>query len=636
MSQGMNNMIVDRFADIRILRYEVSSFATLPLRDKMLLYYLSEAALWGRDIFTHQNDEDAIRLRTFFERLYVYQREHGGVVPELATYVKCLWFASGFHHHYSNDKFEPKFKKEQLVEWAEEAGEAGELRDGLIERIVFDTGYKKKKVLLEDGKDVVEGSSVNFYRGVSQSEVEAFYAGGNGHPLNSRLVKGADGELREEVWKSGGEYGVLIDKIVENLKSAAEYASTAEQKSAIEYLVEYYTTGDPKTFDKHSIAWVQDKNSTVDFINGFIEVYNDPMSLKGTWESIVELQDAEMTRLGKVIAENAQWFEDRSPVAQDYRKPVVKGVSMTAIDAVMLGGDCYPATPIGVNLPNADWIREQYGSKSILLGNITKAYDKASASSGSLDEFAATKEEVERSRRYGSVADDLHTLLHECLGHGSGRMREGVTLEMLKNYGSTIEEARADLYALYFMADERMVELSLLPTVDAAWAHYDSYLRSGIIVQLARIQRGKCIEEAHMRNRALISRWVLEHGGDAVCFIERNGKHYVQIVDYVRTRQLFRELLAEVQRIKSEGDYEAAKALVEDYGVAVDPELHDEVLRRYEALQIAPFSGFVNPMLKPILKAGKVVDVKLSNYENYDDQMLRYSRDYSLIAAARP
>lgn len=633
--------MIDRFADIKILRYHVDGFEKLPLKRKLLLYYLSEAALWGRDIYWDQNCELGLKLRDLLEAIYVHQKGRGALDARLEEYTKRVWFANCPYHHYSNDKFEPAFTADELKAWADEAGVA-DLFTEKLEQLIFDKSFKPKKVSLDTSGDIVRDSAVNFYQGyITQKEVERLYQKPENHfPLNSLLFKGPNGVITELVYcrNCGGIYQDGLTHIYTNLVKAKDYACNETQAKAIGLLMEYYLFGRPYTFDEFNKVWVTDKESDVDFINGFIEVYNDPMGLKGSWESIVELVDADATRQIDLIAANAQWFEDHSPVSPEYRKEKVSGVSMKVIDAVMLGGDCYPSTPIGVNLPNADWIREQYGSKSISLANITHAHheeamQKDPSRPSVLQEFAFSEEEIERSRKYGRASDDLHTQLHECLGHGSGQMRPHVTLDDLGAYGSTIEEARADLYALYFMADPKMQELGIVENEQVAWAHYDSYLRSGLLVQLARIELGRNIEEAHMRNRAMISRWILERGlaDGSVQWIERDGKHYVHICDYQRVRQLTADLLREVQRVKSEGDYEGAKALVENYGVKIDPVLHAEVRERYHALGIAPFSGFVNPVLTPVMKDGEIVDVTISYDEAYDDQMLRYSRDYSAL-----
>ncbi len=628
--------MIDSFADIKILRYRVDGFESLPLRRKMLLYHLSEAALWGRDIYWHQNCKDGLALRRLLEPLYVEQKAAGALDPRLEEYVKRVWFANSPYHHYSNDKFIPSFTQKELKQWLKSAGLDDKIPSKLA-KLIFDPEYKPKKVSLDTSGDIVRDSSVNFYHGdLTQQEVTDFYKQEGRHPLNSQLKKTSSGEIKETVWKIKGMYGKAIKRIVDELRLAMKYACNETQAKAISQLIEYYETGDPSTFDEFNKTWVADKTSDVDFINGFIEVYDDPMGLKGTWESIVELKDSAATKQIELIASNAQWFEDHSPVDPDFRKPHVSGVSMNVIDAVMLGGDCYPSTPIGVNLPNADWIREQFGSKSISLANITHAHheeaqQKDPSRPSVLGEFAFSEEEAARSRSFGRQSDDLHTQLHECLGHGSGQMRPGVSLDDLGAYGSTIEEARADLYALYFMADDKMVDLGIIESLDVAWAHYDAYLRNGLLVQLARIEEGRVIEEAHMRNRAMISRWVLEKGGaDVVEWVVKDGKHFVHIKDYGKLRSLFGELLREVQRVKSEGDYEGAKRLVEDYGVKIEPALHAEVRSRYASLGIAPFSGFVNPRLKLGYDAnGLATDVLISYDEAFDEQMLRYSHDYA-------
>ena len=634
--------MIDQFADIKILRYHVDGFESLPLRKKLLLYHLSEAALWGRDIFWHQNCAGGLELRRVMEAIYVHQKEHGGADARLSEYVKRLWFSNGPHHHYSNDKFAPGFTEADMRQWAAEAAVPSDWLTADVLSLLFDPSVAPKKVSLDAGSDVVAASSVNFYKGgVTQQEASHFYAETEGrHPLNSRLVKTSGGRLTEEVWRAkDGAYAAPLRKVADELRKAEEYACNERQARAIGKLIEYVEDGDPRKFDEFSILWVQEKEADVDFINGFIEVYDDPLGLKGTWESIVELTDAAATRQIDLIAANAQWFEDHSPVDEAYRKKTVKGVSMNVIEAVMLGGDCYPSTPIGVNLPNADWIRETYGSKSVALANITRAYhDEAErrdpGRKSVLTEFAATDAEVERCRRYGRAADELHTQLHECLGHGSGQLRGGVSLDDLKSYGSTIEEARADLYALYFMADDRMVELGIVESQDVAWAEYDSYLRNGALVQLARLEPGANLEEAHMRNRAIIAHWVMERGSacGAVRMEEHDGRHSVRIYDYARVRELFGQLLRHVQRVKSEGDYAAARELVETYGVMVDPALHAEVRDRYAALGIAPFSGFVNPRLSLKVDAdGVAQDVTIDYDEQYDEQMLRYSREYASL-----
>ncbi|MCQ2228016.1 MAG: dipeptidyl peptidase 3 [Bacteroidales bacterium] len=633
--------IVDKFADIKVLRYEVPQFEKLPLRRKLLLYYLSEAALWGRDVFWHQNGHESLLMRRTMECIFTYQRQHGEVDARLEVYLKQIWFANGIYHHYSNDKFAPQFSSADLKQWVRKVpvdvfiSHVGKTPDEVLERfepVLFNPNFQPKKVCLDEGKDMVCESAVNFYRRVTQAEVEHLYATTGKNPLNSQVKKDENGNIIERVWRMGGMYDSAIQKIVYWLSKAIDVADSEAQADVIRLLIDYYKSGDLEDFDKFNIAWVQQRDSDVDFINGFIEVYNDPLGLKATWESIVEMVDNEASERIKLISENAQWFEDHSPVDARWRKKEVKGVSMNVINAVMLGGDCYPATPIGVNLPNADWIREQYGSKSISLANITHAHHMASKSSGVLQEFAASAAEIERQEKYAQVADDLHTQLHECLGHGSGQMADGITLDNLKAYGSTIEEARADLFALYFMADEKMVEIGASPSIEAAWAHYDAYLRNGLLVQMARIEEGKNIEEAHMRNRQMICKWIMERAEPkGIAKIEdREGKHFVVINDYPAMRQLFGELLGEIQRIKSTGDYEAAKNMVERYGVRTDSSLHHEVRLRYSALGIAPFSGFVNPRMRPVVANGQITDIAIDYDETYVDQMLRYSREYAV------
>lgn len=637
MKTTENDAIIDRFADIRILRYKVPGFEELTLQKKKLLYCLSEAALWGRDIFWHQNGHESLLMRRVMECLYTYNQD-----TRLEEFLKKIWFANGIYHHYSNDKFTPSFTQEEFKRWVGKVpvdvflSKVGKTPDEIIARfepVLFNPSFDAKKVNLKEGDDLVETSAVNFYRKVTQAEVEHLYATTGTNPLNSQVKKLEDGTIIERVWRLGGMYDSAIQKIVYWLDKAVEYAEDEKQAEVIRLLIKYYKSGDLKDFDEFNIKWVQQKDSDVDFINGFIEVYNDPLGLKATWESIVELVDADASKQIELISRNAQWFEDHSPIDPEWRKKEVTGVSMNVISAVMLGGDCYPATPIGVNLPNADWIREQYGSKSISLANITHAYAEAAKGGAVLKEFAATDEEVARQQKYGEIADELHTQLHECLGHGSGQMAEGVTLDNLKAYGSTIEEARADLFALYFMADDKMQEIGVAPCKEVAWAHYDAYLRGGLLVQMARIEEGKDIEEAHMRNRQLISKWVMERAEKmgAAKMEEREGKHYVVISDYEAIRDLFGQLLREIQRIKSTGDYEAAKAIVEGYGVKTDKALHHEVRERYAALNVAPFSGFVNPKMELVKnESGVVVDVKISYDETYIEQMLRYSRDYAL------
>lgn len=638
------NPVLEQFADIRVLRYEVPGFDKLSLNEKLLVYYLAKAADAGRDILWDQNYKYNLMVRDVVEKILLGMQAEGNVDENLLTYAKRIWVANGIHHHYSNDKFRADFSKEQFDKWFDKyiisavtsTMDDEDMRQvfissqqsirNLYHDIFFNPNFDSKKVSLADGVDLVYASAVNFYGDrVSQQEVEQYYADVKGkHPLNSTLVKYGS-ELVEDVWSQSGRYGAEIRAVIKNLEKAKEYALTDKQKQTIELLVSFYRDGNPDTFDEMNKVWVADQNLKIDFINGFIEVYDDPLGIKATWESVVELRDEEKTKHVATVAENAQWFEDRSPVAPEYKKKNVKGVSMNIVNVAMLGGACYPTTPIGINLPNADWIREQYGSKSVALTNIEEAYHEASQSSGVLDEFAFSEQECERARKYGSVADDLHTQLHECLGHGSGQMREGVTLDALKAYGSTIEETRADLYALYFMADEKIVELSLLPDLEAAWSHYDAYMRSGLLVQLSRLELGTNIEESHMRNRHLIAAWALEHCDGAAEMVVRDGKHYVHISDYHKMREVFGVLLCEIQRIKSEGDFEAARNMVESYGVKVDIDLHREIKERYDALGVAPFSCFVNPRYELVTDSnGAPVDVQLFDESDFTAQMLAY------------
>ena len=628
--------MIDRFADVRILRYRIEGFEALPLRTKMLLYHLSRAALYGRDIFYDQNCSLGLQLRKALEAIYLNEQQRGMVNPNIETYLKRLWFANGPHHHYSNDKFSPDFSREELIHEAHIANIDNLLTPDLLS-LIFDPKVSPKKVSLDSSGDLIKDSSVNFYGdNVSQDDATTYYAQPGHHPLNSKLTKDANGHLTEEVWcAQHGKYANPLTLIANELRNAIPYAANPKQANVIAKLVEYIETGDPKLFDDYSILWLSERDSDVDFINGFIEVYDDPLGLKGTWESIVQLADNNASEKIAAIAADAQWFEDHSPIEPGYRKRVVRGVSMRVINAVMLGGDCYPAPPIGVNLPNADWIREQYGSKSITLSNISGAiHDEAKTSGGVLSEFAASNDEIARCKRYGRTADELHTVLHECLGHGSGQMRDGVTLDNLGEYGSTIEEARADLFALYFMANKHLRDLGIVECEDVAWAEYDSYLRSGALVQLARIEEGRTIEEAHMRNRAMIARWIIEQGEHLgyVSMYQKDNKHYISISNHRGLCTLFGQLLYEVQRIKSEGDYYAAKSLIETYGVQIDHALHHEVRERYAKLGIAPFTGFVNPRLTLIKDDnGNVANVELSYNETYTEQMLRYSREYSTM-----
>ena len=639
--------ILDRFDDIKILRYEVPGFAELPLREKELIYYLAEAAKCGRDIMFDQNFKYNLPVRRTLE--VIYENYDGDrTTPEwkaLEKYLKKVWFANGIHHHYSNDKFVPEFPKEYFLAVAESipVEKFGDERNALravVCEAIFNPELYKTQLNQAEGQDLVTTSANNYYEGVTQAEAEDFYRAiadpADPEPvsygLNSKLVKDEDGTIRERVWKVGGMYSPAIEKIVYWLEKAQGVAQEP-QKATIAALIDYYKTGDLHDFDRYNILWVRDTVSNVDFVNGFIEDYGDPLGRKASWESLVNFMDKEACHRTEVISENAQWFEDHSPVDSAYRKKVVKGVSAKVITAAMLGGDCYPATPIGINLPNADWIRKEHGSKSVTIDNITYAYAQAAHGDGFLEEFMLRPEDRERIDKYGKLADDLHTDLHECLGHGSGQLAPGVKGGELKNYTSTLEEARADLFGLYYLGDPKMVELGLIPSLDVAYAEYARYIMNGMMTQLARIEPGKNVEEAHMRNRKLIAEWCYEQGkaDNVIEWIEQDGKTYVVVNDYTKLRELLGRMLREVQRIKSEGDFEAGKALVEKYAVTVDPKLHAEVLTRYKALDIEPYSGFVNPQYELVEKNGKVVDVKVSYPNDYVKQMLEYSRDYSFL-----
>jgi len=642
---------VDQFADLKILRYKVPGFEELSPRQKELIYYLSEAALCGRDIVFAQNYKHNLLIRKTLDAIVEgYKGDRADPQWEkFMVYVKRVWFSSGIHHHYSTDKFIPDFTPEYfaaLVKGTEGVQfplTEGQTLDDLIaflRPVLFDPAVDAKKVSQDSTQDLVTQSAVNFYEGVTQAEVEAYYksiAAENdptpiSYGLNSRVVK-KNGEVVEEVASVSGLYGPAIQKIIEWLGKAAGVAENEQQKKAIEKLIEYYETGDLKKFDEYNILWVNDLASWVDFINGFIEVYSDPLGRKGSWESVVNFKDVVATKRADTISANAQWFEDNSPVDPRFKRKEVKGVSAKVITAAMLGGDCYPSTPIGINLPNANWIRKTYGSKSVTLENITYAYNQAALTSGFGEEFSASAEVLERAKKYGAQAENLHTDLHEVLGHGSGQLLPGVSPEALKNYHSPIEESRADLFGFYYIMDNRMVELGLLPSLEAAKADYDANIRNGLMTQLTRIQPGKTIEQAHMRGRALVSHWVYEKGmpENVISRVSRDGKTYFVINDYQKLRRLYGELLAEIQRITSEGDYEAARNLIETYGVQVDPELHREVLDRYSKLKLAPYGGFINSVLTPVVENGKIVDVKIDYPVDYVKQMLDYGKVYSFL-----
>lgn len=641
---------VDRFADLQLLRYRVNGFDDLSLRQKTLVYYLSEAALEGRDILFDQNGKYNLRIRRLLEAVYTgYQGDRAtDGFRALEVYLKRVWFSNGIHHHYACDKFVPGFSETYLRELVDsvdvsclplEEGETVETMCGKLFPVIFDPSVMPKRVNQADREDLVATSAANYYEGVTQKEAEDFYgemkARGGDRPvmygMNSRLVK-EDGMLKEQVWKADGMYGPAIRKIVGWLEKAETVAENDTQRKVIRLLVEFYRTGSLKVFDEYSIEWLKDTASQVDFVNGFIESYGDPLGLKASWESIVNFKDMEATRRTETISVHAQWFEDHSPVDARFRKERVKGVSAKVITAAMLGGDLYPSTAIGINLPNSNWIRSVHGSKSVTIGNLIEAYNKAARGNGFREEFVAGEEEKVLLDKYADLTDSLHTDLHECLGHGSGKLLPGVDPDALKAYGSTIEEARADLFGLYYLPDAKLVELGLTPDAEAYKAGYYSYMMNGLMTQLVRIEPGRDVEEAHMRNRQLIARWALEHGSadKVVELVRRDGKTCVRVNDYSRLRHLFGELLAEIQRIKSEGDLEAARQLVERYGVKVDPKLHKEVLARYKALNLAPYKGFVNPVYTAVRDGeGRITDVTVDYTEGYAGQMLRYSRDYS-------
>lgn len=659
----------ERFADIQMLRYELKGFENLSLTQKIYIYCLSKATLLGRDITFDQQGKYNLRIRKTLEAVYLHYEgnRESEDFKAFEVYLKRVWFASGIHHHYGCEKFVPGFSEESFYEMvgavADEylplsKGQSKEDLLGILVPVIFNPEVMPKRVNQTDGEDLVQTSACNFYENVSQAEVERFYARmkeeGNeqapSYGLNSKLTK-RNGELVELKWTEDGLYGAAIKEIVSWLLRAQKYAENEEQKHLIDLLVKYYRTGDLKDFDRYSIAWVQQHEGMVDFINGFIEVYGDPLGLKGTWEGIVEYKDLEATKRTQTISQNAQWFEDHSPVDPRFRKPEVKGVTANVICAAMLGGEEYPASAIGINLPNANWIRQEYGSKSVTIGNLTEAYNKAAQGNGFRDEFVIDEDTISLMNQYEDITDDLHTDLHECLGHGSGQLLPGTDPDALKAYGSTIEEARADLFGLYYVADHKLVELGLTPNDEAYKAQYYGYLMNGLLTQTIRIKEGDKIEEAHMRNRALIAWWVMEHAEGAVELVKMDmnyasaedalkdsegniitTKTYVKINDYAKLRYLFGELLAEIQRIKSEGDFEAARLLVEKYAVNIDPELHREILARYKKLNLAPYKGFINPkMTLEMDEEGEITDVVLDYEESYVDQMLRYSDEYGTL-----
>ena len=643
---------VEQFADLQILRYRVPEFENLSLKQKELVYYLTEAALQGRDILFDQNGKYNLRIRRMLEAVYTgYTGDKTAAdFKAMEVYLKRVWFSNGIHHHYGCEKFvpgfTPEFFKQALlsVDAATLPLAEGQTVEQLYEEVapvIFDPKVMPKRVNQAAGEDLVLTSACNYYDGVTQQEAEAFYSAMKNpkdetpvsYGLNSRLVK-ENGKIQEKVWKVGGLYGAAIGKIVYWLKKAEGVAENPEQKAVIAKLIEFYETGDLKTFDDYAILWVKDLDSRIDFVNGFTESYGDPLGMKASWESLVNFKDLEATRRTEIISSTAQWFEDHSPVEKQFKKEKVKGVSAKVITAAILAGDLYPSTAIGINLPNANWIRSHHGSKSVTIGNITDAYNKAAHGNGFNEEFVYSDAELQLIDKYADTTDELHTDLHECLGHGSGKLLPGVDPDALKAYGSTIEEARADLFGLYYVADPKLVELGLTPSADAYKAQFYTYLMNGLMTQLVRIEPGNNVEEAHMRNRQLIARWVYEKGAadKVVELVKKDGKTYVVINDYEKVRELFGELLAEIQRIKSTGDYDAACELVESYAVKVDPELHAEVLERYKKLNLAPYKGFVNPKYEAVTDAdGNITDVKVTYDEGYAEQMLRYSKDYSAL-----
>lgn len=642
----------ERFADIQMLRYQVPGFDELTLRQKTLIYHLSQASLLGRDILWDQNGRFNLRLRRILEAVYTHFSgdRSSADFAAFAVYMKRVWFSNGIHHHYGCEKFQPGFTQEFLHQALEQL-QAGHIALGYssleaLEQelfpVIFDPSVMPKRVNQAAGEDLLLTSACNYYApGITQAEAEEFYArqkaeGDQQHPImygmNSRLERAADGSLHENVWRADGMYGAAIRQIVQMLSRAIPYAENERQQSVIRKLIEFYETGNLAVFDAYTILWVEETEGEVDFTNGFTEVYGDPLGLKASWEGYVNYTDHQATRRAQALSRNAQWFEDHSPVDARFKKPLCRGVSAKVINAAILGGDLYPSSAIGINLPNSNWVRAEHGSKSVTIANLTHAYDEAARGNGFRNEFADNAQTVSMMDRYGSVCDDLHTDLHECLGHGSGRLLPGVDPDALKAYGSTIEEARADLFGLYYLADEKLVELGLTPCQEAYKAQYYSYMMNGLLTQMVRIQPGHQIEEAHMRNRALIARWTLEHYPQAVRLKEQDGKHYVEILDYPMLRTAFGTLLAEIQRIKSEGDLQAARQMVERYGVQIDAKLHQEVLERYSKLNLAPYKGFINPRYTPVCDSeGRITDVHIDYLETYDEQMLRYSKQYNTL-----
>lgn len=646
------NYIDEQFADIQILRYKLTGFDKLSLRQKQYIYCLSQATLYGRDILFDQFGKYNLRIRKTLEAILLYYKgARDDDFFNIIEYLKKVWFANGIYHHYGSDKFEPNFSEEYfrkiIISLPKEVlpcynnESVNELLEEIIP-IIFDPKILPKRVNKKDGCDLIKSSACNYYEGVSQKEVEFFYAekkakGSKERPisygLNSSLCK-INGKIVEDVWHINGKYSKALEKIVFWLYESLKFTENEQQKKVINLLIKYYQTGDLSIFDKYSIEWLKEKEGQIDFINGFIEVYSDPLGLKASWEGIVEYKDLEATKRANIISTNAQWFEDHSPIDPRFRKETVKGVTANVVNTAMLGGDEYPSTAIGINLPNADWIRSEYGSKSVTIGNLTHAYNIASKGNGFYEEFVIDKETYELINMFGSKTDDLHTDLHECLGHGSGKLLPSTDPSSLKNYGNTIEEARADLFGLYYIADKKLLELGLLDNKDAYKAHYYSYLMNGLLTQQVRIKPGKKIEEAHMQNRALIAWWAMDLGKEeeVIEFISKNSKTYIRINNYTTLRSIFAKQLAEIQRIKSEGDFNAARTLVEKYAINLNKKQHEEVLKRYEQLNIAPYKGFINPVLRPILnKNNNVVDIIADYSETYSEQMLRYSKEYSTL-----